>query len=509
MVVSKTIAHSVRVTAAVLCVAAGRSDAAILTVDDDLVDLPTADFMDIQSAVNAAGSGDEVHVYPGLYTAVGDQVVDVLGKSIVLRGVMGAEQTIVDGEGSRRCLISVTGAAAATQIEDLTFRRGAAETAAGIWIASTSPTFRRCIIEDCEATTSGGGIVLNGSSTTFMQCVITGNRAGGVGGGVCASYADAMMQDCVITANTGAGGGGGVWADSSSLILIDCDVTENMTDIGGGGIRISGPFAKPRFERCSFSNNVADGPYSGGGGVYSYECAPEFIDCVMAGNDVGSATGSGGGVLCWNSQAVLTGCEITDNDVTHRGGGLWAYDCDPALTGCTLANNTASLGGGLACTDHADPTLHMCEVSGNHADSGGGVWCIQFSRPHLIACLVRDNTADIEGGGIFASTNGCSPAASNTSFCNNLPTHIDGWPWQDLGGNCFIDTCVDVNGDGLPDACQCLSDFNGDEHVGIDDMLQLLAAWGCTACPIEDLNGDGIVGIDDLLSIMANWGECG
>ncbi len=142
------------------------------------------------------------------------------------------------------------------------------------------------------------------------------------------------------------------------------------------------------------------------------------------------------------------------------------------------------------------------------AESGAGLWIVNTSLTFR-QCVIRGCEATASGGGVLSSTNGCNPAASNTSFCHNLPTHIDGWSWQDLGGNCFVDTCVDVNGDGLPDDCQCLPDFNGDEQVAIDDMLQLLAAWECVDCPIEDLNGDGIVDIDDLLSIMASWGACG
>jgi hypothetical protein len=486
----------------------GSAHAATWTVDDDLADFPAADFSDIQAAVDAASHGDEVIVYPGTYTGAGDQVVNMMGKSILLRGVGGLEQTIIDGESMRRCLISTTNFAATTEIDGFSFRGGAAGSGGGIYVVSTSPTFRNCLIEGCAATASGGGVLINNSEAVFEQCTVTGNEAAVNGGGLCVLNSDATMRTCTIVLNTSGGNGGGLWADGSSIDFIECDVIQNTTAHAGGGIRISGPFATPRFDRCTFSDNSATGSYAGGGGVYSYECEPEFINCVMSGNYAGGSTGSGGGVLCWNSEATLTDCQITGNEVTYRGGGMWAYDCSPTLATCDLSDNVAALGGGLACEDHADPTLDVCRVSGNHAERGGGVWCIQFSRPHLIACLVSENIADIEGGGILSSTNGCNPAAGLTSFCHNLPTHIDGWSWQDLGGNCFVDTCDDVNGDGLPDACQCLPDFNGDQQVAIDDMLQLLAAWACTECPVEDLNGDGIVNIDDLLAVMANWGAC-
>ena len=48
-------------------------------------------------------------------------------------------------------------------------------------------------------------------------------------------------------------------------------------------------------------------------------------------------------------------------------------------------------------------------------------------------------------------------------------------------------------------------DINGDGLVGVDDLLQLLAAWGeCSGCP-EDLDGDGFVGVNDLLAMLGAW----
>jgi hypothetical protein len=54
-------------------------------------------------------------------------------------------------------------------------------------------------------------------------------------------------------------------------------------------------------------------------------------------------------------------------------------------------------------------------------------------------------------------------------------------------------------------------DVNGDLHVGIDDLLMLLAHWGLCLpqppCPgdIAPLGGNGVVNIDDLLMVIANW----
>ena len=53
-----------------------------------------------------------------------------------------------------------------------------------------------------------------------------------------------------------------------------------------------------------------------------------------------------------------------------------------------------------------------------------------------------------------------------------------------------------------------MADITGDGMVGIQDFLDLLAAWGpCAECA-ADLNNDGVVGIQDFLDLLAAWGAC-
>jgi hypothetical protein len=54
----------------------------------------------------------------------------------------------------------------------------------------------------------------------------------------------------------------------------------------------------------------------------------------------------------------------------------------------------------------------------------------------------------------------------------------------------------------------CPADVNLDGKVNIDDLFQILGAWGlCDDCP-EDINDDGKVNIDDLFIILGDWGPC-
>jgi hypothetical protein len=54
----------------------------------------------------------------------------------------------------------------------------------------------------------------------------------------------------------------------------------------------------------------------------------------------------------------------------------------------------------------------------------------------------------------------------------------------------------------------CAADLDGDDIVGITDLLLLLAAWGPAKDDPADFDGDGVVGITDLLDLLANWGPC-
>ncbi|MCI0366281.1 MAG: hypothetical protein L0219_20660 [Phycisphaerales bacterium] len=59
-------------------------------------------------------------------------------------------------------------------------------------------------------------------------------------------------------------------------------------------------------------------------------------------------------------------------------------------------------------------------------------------------------------------------------------------------------------------------DLNGDQIVGIEDLLAVIAGWG--ACPAEPEPcpanvsdsgpGSDIVNIEDLLDVIEHWGAC-
>jgi len=56
----------------------------------------------------------------------------------------------------------------------------------------------------------------------------------------------------------------------------------------------------------------------------------------------------------------------------------------------------------------------------------------------------------------------------------------------------------------------CIGDINSDGYVNVNDVLQLIGAWGDCATKdcAADLNGDYSVNVIDLLELLDAWGSC-
>lgn len=53
----------------------------------------------------------------------------------------------------------------------------------------------------------------------------------------------------------------------------------------------------------------------------------------------------------------------------------------------------------------------------------------------------------------------------------------------------------------------CFGDLDASGAVEFNDLLQVLANWGCKGCP-EDLDGSGTADFNDVVAVLANWGSC-
>jgi hypothetical protein len=57
----------------------------------------------------------------------------------------------------------------------------------------------------------------------------------------------------------------------------------------------------------------------------------------------------------------------------------------------------------------------------------------------------------------------------------------------------------------------CASDTDDSGEVDVEDIIQVILAWGCDAgCDTcdGDTNGDATTDAEDLMNVIANWGPC-
>ena len=290
--------------------------------------------------------------------------------------------------------------------------------------------------------------------------------------------------------------GGGLWnRDGSSPSVQNCWFINNVAEYGGGICNFDeGSNANnPRVVDCIFLSNTAGEGV--GGGIYSYASNPMVSGCTFTNN----TAGYGGGMINMNgSNANIFDCTFTGNAASADGGAVYNDSSMPSLLNCTFTSNTADDDGGAVfnadpSSSQNIPSFNRCTFIGNQAtNEGGGMHNFSVS-PLLEYCEFRNNSAS-EGGGIL-SWNASNPRIWATPFCGNTPTHIDG-NWTDEGGNEFEDNCG-----------PCEADLDGSGHVGVDDLLIIIAAWASDDAK-ADLSQDGIVGVDDLLIVIAAWGEC-
>jgi PKD repeat protein len=180
----------------------------------------------IQDAVDAARTGDEIVVGDGLY-AVGGRAVSTnqllnriaVTNMLSLRSANGPQFTFIqgaqapnggNGDGAIRCVYLAKG----SSLSGFTLTNGATRTNG-----------------DFEMEQAGGGVFCESASATLSNCVIIGNTAF-FGGG---AYRG-TMYNCLLNTNSATGndfGGGGAYES----ILYNCTLTGNSANaFGGGGV---------------------------------------------------------------------------------------------------------------------------------------------------------------------------------------------------------------------------------------------------------------------------------
>jgi len=195
---------------------------------DGLGEAPT-----IQAAIDSCTHGDTVLVADGLYTGVGNELLDFHHRQILLRSENGPRATTIDCQasdtGPRRLFTFENGEDASFVVDGFTIRGGygpvfnGSSSGGAMLFDNASPTIKNCIFTGNTGVT-GGAVYCYESSPDFINCTFAGNTANYGAALFSYNHAAPQLENLIIAFNSG---GSVMCLESSSIGLSCCDVFGN------------------------------------------------------------------------------------------------------------------------------------------------------------------------------------------------------------------------------------------------------------------------------------------
>jgi hypothetical protein len=359
-------------------------------------------FTDLQDALAAAVSGDQIWVAEGNYkpTSSSDRSVSfVLKSGVKIYGGFAGGEKYLRERSLDPGLTVLSGDIGTVGVDtDNSYHVVYAEGVTDAVLDGFTVT-----LGYGDTNSAGAGMYTINSLLTVSDCVFSQNK-------VAVKAATGM----------GYGRGGGMYNENSAVIVTNCTFSENQAGnrlynkIGaGGGMYNKGGFVTdendwhwPLITGCTFSDNVASSSWDvtqgGGGGMYNDYCSPTIDSCTFKRN----LGGCGGAMLNFSPQLTITNCIFDTNSTNYYNNGLGGaiYNLARAtILNCTfyqngwsgnpLSPNTAV--GGAIYDGRTGSTIANCIFIENAARGYGGAIVSAAVRPHtsLTNCLFNENVS--------------------------------------------------------------------------------------------------------------------
>jgi hypothetical protein len=390
----------------------------------------------IQDAVDAALSGDEVVVTNGLYMTGGRWVSDhsypttnrvLVLKPVTVQSVNGPGVTLILGKappgqhvgtGPVRCAYLTNGAV----LSGFTLTNGAAsDYGGGVYCTDPGAVVTNCVVTGNSASWSGGAV----EGGTVNNCTLTGNWATNNGGAADGAQVSCTLNNCTLNGNRAPCGGG-----VQACVLNNCTLAGNSAYYGGAAYAAGAAALSVTLNNCTLTGNWATN--SGGGVSVVYPYLPNWAilnDCTLTGN---SASNYGGGAYA----ATLNNCALNGNSALNGGG---AYQS--TLNSCTLSANSATIGGGVC-----QSTANNCLLTANSARASGAADLGTLNNSTLVANSAT-NACGGESGSVLTNCvvyYNTAPSTPNfaygyMTYCCTTPAPISSGPGNITNAPLFVD----------------------------------------------------------------------
>lgn len=267
--------------------------------------------------------------------------------------------------------------------------------------------------------------------------------------------ATAVLDGFIITAgNGGKSKGGGLYNSSGSPTISNCTFISNLARCGGAIYNEKN--SNPTLINCTFSGNSAK---CCGGGVRNQDSKPTLDNCTFTDN----WAGHGGAMRNLYSSPTLTDCTFRANSTPSSGAAVYNECSEPTFTNCTFTANRAQGSGGAMNNCTSDPNLVNCIFTRNTAQKHGGALhnCVHGSKPILINCTLSANSAEYHGGGIYSHTRS-SPTLTNCILWANVDRNGTNELAQIHGMHATVNYCCTQGWTG---------DFGGIGNIGLEPLF--------------------------------------
>jgi hypothetical protein len=365
----------------------------------------------LESALNAAVSGNQIWVAKGVYYATASSFqlkngVEVYG------GFVGSETLLTERDWStNKSILSGDKTQNDMNIDgnfiDETWRDIKSQNASHVVKASAgldaSARLDGFVITGGIGNDSygGGGVLNDNCSPTYTNLLIIGNQGTDYGGGMLNIQSSPILENVRFEGNrttaTGSSGGGMYNHLGGNPTLKNVIFNDNSAYHGGGmGFNSGGTVT---LDNVTFTNNSASGTY--GGGIYINNGNP--IVTISNSTFTNNNANMGGGICYYGTSAVGT------------------LTIDNTIFSSNTANSGDGRGGGLF-TWYPTVNINNTSIIGNSALKGGGVNVIQSTLNMSNSIFKGNLSTDVYGGGGLLLTT-ATGTITNVTFNGNKATN--------------------------------------------------------------------------------------